>query len=83
MIPTINKPTCVTRNTVTAIDYIITNTLINGIQYRFGITKPDISDQFLIVFLLNTCLTKVSQKVRHNLFINASRRRTNSYSSMN
>ena len=55
MIPTINKPTCVTRNTVTAIDYIITNTLISGIQHRFGITKPDISDQFLIVFLLNTC----------------------------
>ena len=34
MIPTINKPTRVTRNTATAIDHIITNTVISGIQHR-------------------------------------------------
>ena len=34
MIPTINKPTRVTRNTATAIDHIITNTVMSGIQHR-------------------------------------------------
>ena len=29
LIPTVNKPTRVTRNTATAIDHIITNSLIN------------------------------------------------------
>ena len=55
MIPTINKPTCVTRNTATAIDLIITNTVISGIQHRSGIIKTDISDHFPIVFAVNTC----------------------------
>ena len=55
MIPSINKPTRVTRNTATAIDYIITNTVISGIQHRFGILKTDISDHFPTVFALNTC----------------------------
>ena len=39
MIPTINRPTRVTRNTATAIDHIITNTVISGIQHRSGIIK--------------------------------------------
>ena len=55
MIPTINKPTRVTRNTATTIDHIITNTVISGIQHRFGIIKTDISDHFPIVFALYTC----------------------------
>ena len=55
MIPTINKPTRVTRNTATAINHIITNTVISGIQHRSGIIKTDISDHFPIVFALNTC----------------------------
>ena len=53
MIPTINKPTRVTRNTATA--HIITNTVISGFQHRSGIIKTDISDHFPIVFALNTC----------------------------
>ena len=69
MIPTISKPTHVTRNT--AIDHIATNTVINGIQHRSGIIKTDISYHFPVVFVLNRC-EKVSQKIRHNLFINAS-----------
>ena len=52
MVPTTNKPTRVTRNTVTAIDHIITNTVISGIQRRSGIIR---SDHFPIVFALNTC----------------------------
>ena len=55
MIPTMNKPTRITRNTVTTIDHIIANTVISGIQHRSGIIKTDISDHFPIVFVLNTC----------------------------
>ena len=55
MIPTIYKPTRVTRNTATAIDHIITNTVISGIQHRSCIIKTDILDHFPILFALNTC----------------------------
>ena len=54
MIPTINKSTRVTRNTATAIDHIIAHTVISGIQHRTGIIKIDISDNFPIVFALDT-----------------------------
>ena len=53
MIPTINRPTRITRNTATAIDQIITNTVISDIKHRSGIIKTDISDHFPIVFALN------------------------------
>ena len=52
---TINKPTPVTRSTATAIDHIITSTVISGIQHRSGIIKTDICNDFPIVFALNTC----------------------------
>ena len=55
MIPTINKPTRVTRNTATAIVHIITNTVISSIQHWSGIIKTDISDHFPIVFAFSTC----------------------------
>ena len=71
MIPTINTATRVTRNTATAIDHIITNTVISSIQHRFGIIKTDISDHFAIVFALNTC-EKSKPEVSYNLFISAS-----------
>ena len=51
MIPTINKSTCVTRNTATTIDHIITNTVISGIQHGSG---TDISNNLPIVFAFNT-----------------------------
>ena len=51
---TINKPTLATSNTATAIDDIITNTVINGIQHKSGRIKTDISDHFPIVFALDT-----------------------------
>ena len=67
MIPNINKPTHIARNTVTALDHIITNTVISGIQHRSAIIKTDISDHFPIVL---TYGKEVSQKIRHSLFIN-------------
>ena len=49
MIPSINKPARVLRNTATVKDHIITNTVISGIQHRSGIIKTDILDHFPIV----------------------------------
>ena len=71
MIPAINKPTRITRKTATALDHIITNTAISGIQHRSGIIKADISDHFPIALCL-THVENVSRKIRYNLFINAS-----------
>ena len=50
LIPTINKPTRVTRNTATAIDHIITNSVINA-EFKAAIIKTDISDHFPIFFI--------------------------------
>ena len=75
IILTINKPTRVTRSTAidshSVIEHIITNTVITGILHRSGIINTDISDNFPIVFALNTC-KKASQKIRYNLLINTS-----------
>ena len=53
MTPTTNNAPRLTSNTVTAIDHIITNTVISAIQLTSGIIKTNISDNFLIVFTLN------------------------------
>ena len=50
LIPAVNKPTRITRNTVTAIDHIITNSVINA-EFKTGIIKTDISDHFPIFFI--------------------------------
>ena len=50
MIPTINKPTRVTRHTATAIDHVFTNTIMGNIEIKTAIVKTDISDHFPIIF---------------------------------
>ena len=50
LIPTVNKPTRVTRNTITAIDHIMTNSVINA-EFKTGIIKTNISDHFRIFFI--------------------------------
>ena len=50
MIPTINKPTRVTKHTATAIDNIITNCIINS-DFKSAIVKTDLSDHFSIIFI--------------------------------
>ena len=45
MIPTNNKPTLVTRQTASAIDHIITNSIMCT-GFKSGIIKTDISDHF-------------------------------------
>ena len=59
MLPTINKPTRVTRKTATAIDHIITNDYIESL-FKTAIIKSDISDHFpiCIFFPSNTLSTE-------------------------
>ena len=49
-IPTLNKPTRVTKRTATAIDNIITNCIINS-NFKSAIVKTDLSDHFPIIFI--------------------------------
>ena len=60
MIPTINKPTRVTKKTATAIDHIITNSFVEN-TFKTAIIKSDVSDHFpiCIFFFQQTCLQKV------------------------
>ena len=53
MFPVINKPTRVTENTATAIDHIITNSLLHR-AISTGITKLNISDHFPIFLIAET-----------------------------
>ena len=53
MVPVINKPTRVTKNTATAIDHIITNSLLHR-AINTGILKLDISDHFPISLIAKT-----------------------------
>ena len=56
MIPTINKPTRVTKKTATAIDHIITNSFVEN-TYKTAIIKSDVSDHFPIcIFIPSTNL---------------------------
>ena len=50
MIPTINKPTRVTKHTATAIDNIITNCIINS-NFKSARVKTDLSEHFPIIFI--------------------------------
>ena len=50
MVPVINKPTCITRYTATATDYMFTNFIINT-EIKLAIIKADISDHFPILFV--------------------------------
>ena len=54
MIPTINKPTRVTRKTTTAIDHILTNSFTDTV-FKTAIFKSNISDHFPICFMIPSC----------------------------
>ena len=57
MIPTINKPTRVTRQTASAIDHIITNSIVHT-GFKSAIMKTDISEHFQIFF----CYKYIAEK---------------------
>ena len=50
MILTINRPTRVTRHTVTAIDHVFTNTIMDNIEIKAAVVKTYIADHFPIIF---------------------------------
>ena len=50
MIPTINKPTRVTKHTATAIGNMITNCILNN-DFKSAIVKTDLSDHFPVIFI--------------------------------
>ena len=50
MVSAINEPTRITRYTLTAIDHIFTNSIINT-ETKSAIIKEDISDYFPILFV--------------------------------
>ena len=50
-IPTINKPTRVTSYTATAIDNIITNSILDK-DFKSAIIKTDLSDHFPVIFVI-------------------------------
>ena len=54
MIPTIDKPTQVTRHTATAIDHVFTNTITDNIEIKTAIVKKNISDHFSVIFATKT-----------------------------
>ena len=61
MIPTINKPTRVTRTIATAIDHILTNCFIDR-TFKTAIFKSDISDHFPICFIMPSMKTKIKNE---------------------
>ena len=71
-IPTVNKPTRVTRKTSTIIDHILTNLFVNT-NFKLFLFKIDISDHFPISFLQPTSrpreeneVTNITKRVINN-----------------
>ena len=63
-IPSVNKPTRVTRKTSSIIDHILTNSFVNNNSKTF-IFKIDISDHLPICFLQPTSRTRDENKVTY------------------
>ena len=61
MIPTINKPTRVSRKTATAIDHILTSCFTETV-FKTAVFKSDISDHFPICFLVSLSSTQRENK---------------------
>ena len=53
MIPTINKPTRIGKNSATAIDHIVANCIVDY-QFKIAILKTDVTDHFPIAMALRT-----------------------------
>ena len=61
MIPTINKPTRVTKKMAAAIDHILTNQFIN-VNFKTTIFKTDISHHFSVCIIISSTETPVQNK---------------------
>ena len=60
IIPTLNKPTPVTKHTAAAIDYVFTNIIIDNIEIKTAIVKTVISAHFPII---STAKTKIDTEI--------------------
>ena len=58
VIPTIDKPTRVTRKTAALIDHVLTNSFIETV-FKIVIFKIDVSDHFPICFFISKLFTKI------------------------
>ena len=67
MIPTINRSTRVARNTVTAIDHFITNTVVDT-KFKSVIIQTNLSDHFPIIFVLKTNENMVEKNYEHFVY---------------
>ena len=83
IIPIINKPTRVTRNTATSIDHIITKAVTSDIQHRSGIIKIDISHHFPIVSALKKCQKCEPEDNTQFIYKRSTEKNKQSYSSIN
>ena len=61
MIPSINKPTRVTRKIATAIDHILTNQFIN-VAFKTAIFETNVSDHFPVCILISSAEKLVENK---------------------
>ena len=80
MMPTIKKPTRVTKHTATAIDNIITNCILNT-DFKSAIVQTNLSDRFPIIFInefnkpllrmiwKNVCTSEILMKM-HSIVLN-------------
>ena len=64
MIPTINKPTRITKKTATAIDHILTNQFIN-VNFKTDIFKTDISDHIPVCIIISSTEKLVENKQKY------------------
>ena len=62
VIPTINKPTGVTRTMANAIDHVLSNSFINR-NFKIAIFKSNISDQFPICFVIASNKPKIENQI--------------------
>ena len=67
MIPTLNRSTRVTRNTATAIDHFITNTVVDT-EFKSGIIQTGSSDHFPITFVPKTNQKMVKKHREHFVY---------------
>ena len=61
MIPSINKPTRVTRKIATAIDHILTNQFIN-VAFKTAIFETNVSDHFPVCIMISSAEKLVENK---------------------
>ena len=65
IIPTINKPTRVTRHSTTAISDVFTNITMDKIEIKTAIVKIDISDHIPFIFAAKK---KIDAEIQRNTF---------------